>query len=143
MSEVNAPGAGIVVALCAGHRCAALMRTAGGGGLADAVAHSSGGVLISAGCLQHCAQGAVAAVALRFSEVALTGPSVWLGGVESAEKSTALRQWVERWTPGQRAIRLPDSLADSVLGVGPPVRLESPESPQSVEAQNGHQQRGG
>ncbi len=137
MSEVNAPGAGVVVALCAGHRCAALMRAAGGGGLADAVARSSGGVLISAGCLQHCAQGAVAAVALRFSETALTGPSVWLGGVESADKSAALSQWVECWTPGQRAIRLPDSLADSVLGVGPPVRLES------VEAQNGHQQRGG
>lgn len=128
-AETGAP-AGVVVALCAGHRCAALTRTSGDGGLAAAVARSSGGVLISAPCLQQCAQGAVAAVAIRTSGSDLTGPSVWLGGIEAAGRLRTLGAWVEQWRPiaGQDNA-LPTDLSGTVLGIGPPVRLAPPSDP--------------
>ncbi|MFD1845207.1 hypothetical protein [Arthrobacter flavus] len=117
--------AGIVVALCAGHRCAALIKASDDdGGLAAAVARSSGGVLISASCLQQCAHGAVAAVALRASMTDLTGPSVWLGGLEAPGRLRALGAWVERWRPQEeRPSALPHELSQAVLGTGAPVRL--------------------
>ncbi|MFJ6001668.1 hypothetical protein [Arthrobacter sp. NPDC092385] len=126
MGGSNAPGqpGGVVIALCAGHRCAALTRTRRDGGLAAAVARSSGGMLISAPCLQRCAEGAVGAVALSAGTADSTGPSVWLGGLESAGRLEALRRWVEHWHPGaERAHELPDDLRDAVLGIGPPIRL--------------------
>ncbi|MHA7276770.1 hypothetical protein [Arthrobacter sp. HLT1-21] len=115
--------AGIVVALCVGHRCAALIKANDDGGLAAAVARSSGGVLISASCLQQCANGAVAAVAIRASKSSRTGPSVWLGGLESPGHLQALGAWVEGWSPQGRSSALPEELAEAVLGTGAPVRL--------------------
>ncbi|WP_394252726.1 hypothetical protein [Arthrobacter pityocampae] len=116
--------AGVVVALCRGHRCAALTRSSGDGGLADSVGRSSGGVLVSAPCMQQCAQGAVAAVALRTTDSDLTGPALWLGGVEAAGHLASLGRWIEEWTPTAETGRvLPDQLRSTVLGVGPPVRL--------------------
>lgn len=117
--------AGIVVALCAGHRCGALIKASDDdGGLAAAVARSSGGVLISTSCLQQCAHGAVAAVALRPSTSDLTGPSVWLGGLEAPGRLQALGAWVESWRPQEaRPSALPNELSEAVLGTGAPVRL--------------------
>jgi hypothetical protein len=123
-ADGHADAAGIVVALCTGHRCAALVRMQGGGGLAASVARSSGGILVTAPCLQHCAEGAVAAVALRPDGSMVTGPSLWLGGLEATGRLEALGRWIEGWTPGGGTEpTLPAELGSTVLGVGPPVRL--------------------
>ena len=115
---------GIVVALCVGHRCAALVKASDDGELAAAVARSSGGVLISASCLQQCAHGAVAAVAIRAPTSELTGPSIWLGGLEAPGRLKALAAWVERWHPQDgRPSALPGKLSGAVLGTGAPVRV--------------------
>jgi len=113
---------GVVVALCTGHRCAALTRERGDGGLAAAVARSSGGVLISSPCLQQCAEGTVGAVALRTGVSDTTGPSVWLGGLDVPGRLEALGQWVEG-APAAAGWDLPTELRSVILGVGPPVRL--------------------
>lgn len=128
-ADTSRPGvpeepAGVVVALCRGHRCAALTRASADGGLAECVARSSGGVLVSAPCMQQCARGAVAAVALRRTDSDSTGPALWLGGVDAADHLASLGRWIEEWTPtSDRGRVLPDELRDTVLGVGPPVRL--------------------
>lgn len=101
---------GVVVALCTGHRCAALTRRGGDG------------VLISAPCLQQCARGAVGAVALRVDGAGTTGPSVWLGGLDGAGRLATLAGWVEEQRSGT-GTELPEELAGCVLGYGPPVRL--------------------
>lgn len=121
---VREPGdpAGVVVALCSGHRCAALTRQCGDAGLAAAVARSAGGVLISAPCLQQCAEGAVGAVAVRSGTDEMTGPSVWLGGLDGAGRLESLSRWIETW-PNETSRELPEDLRDAVLGLGPPVRL--------------------
>ncbi len=116
--------AGVVVALCSGHRCAALTRKCDDGGLGAAVTRSSGGILISAPCLQQCAEGAVAAVAIRSGDAGTTGPSVWLGGLDGVGRLEALARWVEGWRrPADGTGELPDDLREAVLGYGPPVRL--------------------
>ncbi|WP_159803649.1 hypothetical protein [Arthrobacter zhaoguopingii] len=114
--------AGVVLALCQGHRCAALTKASGDGGLAAAVASSSGAVLITAACLQQCARGAVAAVALRTSPADRTGPSLWLGGLDAAGHLESLAHWVERWEP-TAGPGLPEELRGTELGIGPPIRL--------------------
>jgi hypothetical protein len=115
---------GVVVALCTGHRCAALTRMHGGSEVAAAVARSSGGVLVSAPCLQRCADGAVGAVALRVGAADVTGPSLWLGGLEANDRLTILARWVENWSAGDDADHaLPAVLHDAVLGRGSAVRL--------------------
>lgn len=117
------PTAGIVVALCAGHRCSALTRTCSGD-LAGAVTKSSGGILISSPCLQQCAQGAVGAVAIRASREDVTGPSIWLGGLDQDGHMQALAHWIEHWRPvtGQASM-LPRDLSELVIGSGLPIRL--------------------
>ncbi|MHA7284131.1 hypothetical protein [Arthrobacter sp. TMS2-4] len=118
--------AGVVVALCRGHRCAALTKASGDGGLAECVARSSGGVLVAAPCMQQCAQGAVAAVALRTTDSDLTGPVLWLGGVDAAGHLASLSRWIDEWTPTADTGRvLPAELRSTLLGVGPPVRLRT------------------
>jgi hypothetical protein len=115
---------GVVVALCAGHRCAALTARRGDGGLTSAIARSSGGILISATCVQRCTQGAVAAVAFRSDGAEATGPSVWLGGIDAEGRLASLGRWVEQWRwddPDHH--ELPADLTDTVLGVGRPIRL--------------------
>ncbi len=118
--------AGIVVAVCAGHRCSALTRASGNGGLGPSIARSSGGVLISASCLQQCARGAVAAVAVRTRDADLTGPSLWFGGIEAVHTMAALRHWIEHWRPTREQHQeqeLPEELRGTLLGVGAPIRL--------------------
>lgn len=117
------PKAGVVVALCAGHRCAALTRTCGDD-LAGAVARSRGGVLISSPCLQQCAQGAVGAIAIRAASEDTTGPSIWLGGLDQDGQLRALAHWVEHWRPATgQASMLPEGLNQAVIGSGLPIRL--------------------
>ena len=112
------------MALCSGHRCAALTRTCGDGGLGAAVTRSSGGILISAPCLQQCAEGAVGAVAIRSGAAETTGPSVWLGGLDGAGRLAALAGWVENWRRDAGAdSELPEDLRGSVFGRGRPIRL--------------------
>lgn len=119
--------AGVVVAMCAGHRCAALTRKCSDGELGAAVARSRGGVLISAPCLQQCAEGAVGAVAIRSSNADLTGPSLWLGGLDDAGHLQSLARWVEQWRPVQGQVStLPQDLSATVIGSGPPIRLTAP-----------------
>lgn len=116
--------AGLVIALCAGHRCAALTRMCGGTDLAAAVARSRGGVLVSAPCLGQCAQGPVGVIALRSSRADITGPSVWLGGLDSTGRLQTLSDWVEQWQPTEESGgALPQDLDAAVLGSGPPIRL--------------------
>jgi hypothetical protein len=124
------PRAGVVVALCAGHRCAALTKTSSND-LAGAVARSRGGILISSPCLQQCAQGAVGAVAIRTASEDVTGPSIWLGGLDQDGHLQALAQWVEHWQPvtGQASM-LPQDLNEAVIGSGLPIRLTT--SPPTV-----------
>lgn len=83
-----------------------------------------GGVLISAPCLQQCAEGPVGAVAVRSPGAHITGPSVWLGGLDTAGRLTALGTWVEGWrADGNTSTALPAELAGAVIGTGPPLRL--------------------
>jgi hypothetical protein len=119
------PRAGVVVALCAGHRCAALTKTCRDD-LAGAIARSRGGILISSPCLQQCAQGAVGAIAIRTSSEDTTGPSIWLGGLNQDGHLQSLAHWVEHWqpVPGQASM-LPDDLGQAVIGSGLPIRLTS------------------
>lgn len=115
--------AGPVVALCRGHRCAALAKS-GDAGLAAAVARSRGGILLSAPRLQRCADGAVGAVAIRAPSARVTGPSVWLGGLDAPGHLQALGRWVEQWHPAAAdASTLPEDLASTVIGSGPPIGL--------------------
>ncbi len=121
-TDSSAEPPGIVVALCQGHRCAALTRASGDGGLAAAVRRSSGAVLITASCLQQCARGAVAAVALRTPFADTMGPSLWLGALNAAGHLKSLARWVQQWeaTAGRA---LPEELRGTQLGIGPPIRL--------------------
>lgn len=119
--------AGIVVALCGGHRCTALTKACGDADLAGAIAQSRGGVLISASCLQQCAEGAVAAVAIRSSNADITGPSIWLGGINNNGHLHTLGRWVQHWQPATgQASALPEDLSSAVIGSGPPIRLTQP-----------------
>ncbi|WP_100499270.1 hypothetical protein [Geodermatophilus chilensis] len=123
------PG-GPLVALCVGHRCAALRALAGTEetvtALADAVRTTRGAVLVTAGCLGACAVGAVAAVGHRDGGAGDSGSMVWLAGVHDAGRAEALTRWVAAGGPAPgRAPQEgpPAALAEAVMGVGPPVRL--------------------
>jgi hypothetical protein len=116
--------AGVVVAMCTGHRCAALTRPLGDGGLPGAVARSPGAVLISAPCLQQCAHGAVGAIAIRDGRAGSSGRSVWLGGLDGEGRLQDLGHWVEHWRPdAKEANTLPETLHDALIGFGPPITL--------------------
>lgn len=114
----------LAVAVCAGHRCAALLPPEGAlwEELRSAVRASPQALLVSAACPGACAQGPVVAVAgevqVRRSpadarvRVGL-GQVTWLGPVSTAEVR-ALCRWLRR--PGTV---LPADLAGAVLTAGP------------------------
>jgi len=129
------PGAnGPLVALCEGHRCDALHRLADGqkgvDRLRSTIAASRGAVLVSTQCLGNCASGAVAAVARRDGTTGVTGPSVWLGGVDQPAVLDVLLSWIESGgTPGIATAddTLPLALLNAVIGIGNPIRAHRPE----------------
>ena len=123
---------GPLVAVCSGHRCAALRRLAGTpdavAALAATVRSTSGAVLVTAPCLGPCAHGAVAAVAHREAGTGEPGPTVWLSGVQVPDLDAELRGWVAAGGPGPSAHpegALPGSLRTAVVAVGPPLQLRA------------------
>lgn len=133
-SSPNGHGAsGPLVALCAGHRCSALHRLAAGQDGADrlrsTIASRPGAVLVSTECLEACASGAVAAVARRDGRTGLTGPSVWLGGMDQTAAMKALVEWISSDGPvptDSPAGAGPVELRSAILGVGKPIRTHTP-----------------
>ncbi|WNV76970.1 hypothetical protein [Geodermatophilus sp. DSM 44513] len=123
------PG-GPLVAVCVGHRCAALGTLAGTEvvpQLRRAVRETPGAVLVTADCTGVCALGAVAAVAHRDGPTLRTRDAVWLTGVQDAQRATALADWVRAGGPGpvqDPHLGVPEPLADAVAGLGRPPRLE-------------------
>ena len=119
---------GPLVALCVGHRCAALRRLAGTADAVDQVAevvrHTSGAVLVTAGCVGVCDRAAVAGLACRAPGTGEPGPAVWLTEVQTPERTAGLVDWV-RSRPGGAAVggTLPDCLRGAVAGIGPAPRL--------------------
>ncbi|WP_146069513.1 hypothetical protein [Cryobacterium sp. Y11] len=125
---------GPLVALCAGYRCNALHRLADGQNGADrlrsTIAASRGAILVSTECLGACARGAVAAVARRDGSTGMTGPSVWLGGLDQPVALDALLGWIASGGPVRihaPADDIPAALYSAVLGTGKPIRTRSPE----------------
>lgn len=122
-------GAGTLVAVCTGHRCAGLRRLAGlenpDEQLRAAVRSSSGAVLLSCPCLGPCAQGPVTAVGHR------AGSSC---GQEPAGGSATPMVWLTESTdPGWRAtlaawiaggVLAPQGRGDGGLGSG--IRVPGP-----------------
>lgn len=124
MAADGDPG-GTLVVLCQGHRCAALHRLAddgaGAAGISAAVADSLGDVLVTTGCLGHCALGALAGVAHRDGGSGRTSPAVWLTGMQGAERADQLRRWLARGGPVDDPRQdVPAELRDAVAGFGPP-----------------------
>ncbi|SNS94038.1 hypothetical protein SAMN06893096_11137 [Geodermatophilus pulveris] len=124
------PG-GPLVAVCVGHRCAALCTLAGTEDLVPrlrrAVRETAGAVLVTADCTGVCALGTVAAVAHRDGPTLRTRDAVWLTGVQDAERAAALADWVRAGGPGpvrDPHLEVPGPLADAVAGLGRPPRLE-------------------
>ena len=126
-------GDGPLIALCEGYRCDALHRLADGqkgvDRLRSTIATSQGAVLVSTQCLGACASGAVAAVARRNRATGVTGPSLWLGGVDHPAVLGVLLSWIE--SGGTTGITeaddsLPPALQSAVIGVGNPIRDHSP-----------------
>jgi len=134
VSSPTGPGAsGPLVALCAGHRCNALHRLADGHDgtdrLRSTIATGRGAVLVSTECLGACANGAVAAVARRDGSTGKTGPTVWLGGMDQPDTLDALLTWIASGGPtliDVPAENVPPALHDSVLGIGNPIRTNTP-----------------
>ena len=107
------PG-GPLVALCTGHRCAALHRLAGTDALTDvatAVRATRGAVLVTTGCVDACERGSVAGLAHRAPVTGATGPAVWLAEVQTPERTAALVDWVTAGGP------LPGCLRTAVTAV--------------------------
>jgi hypothetical protein len=131
--QVADPG-GPLVALCVGHRCAALRRLAGTpGGVADigaAVHRTRGALLVTVGCVGGCDRAALAALAHRAPQTGRPGPTLWLSEVQTPERTAGLIAWLDG-SSGATASdppaigRLPDSLRPAVTGTGPPVRISS------------------
>ena len=101
MSRRPVPGGeagGPLVALCTGHRCAALHRLAGTGDavdqLAEAVRHTSGAVLVTTGCVGACDRAAVAGLAHRAAGSDRPGPATWVTEVHTPERTADLLAWV-------------------------------------------------
>ena len=113
------PG-GPLVALCDGHRCAALRRLAGAAGsvpdLAAAVRATRGAVLVTTDCVGACDRGAVAGLARRAPVTGEAGPAVWLAEVQTAERTAALVDWVTAGGP------LPGCLRTALTAVSGPRR---------------------
>ena len=120
---------GPLVALCVGHRCAALRRLAGTADAVDQVAevvrHTSGAVLVTAGCVGACDRAAVAGLARREPGSGAPGPAVWLSEVQTPERTAGLVAWVAAGGPGVGAPvagSLPGCLRTAVTGAGPAPR---------------------
>lgn len=133
MSRRPVPGGdagGPLVALCMGHRCAALWRLAGAADgvdrLAEVVRHTSGAVLVTTGCVGACDRAAVAGLAARAPGTGEPGPAVWLTEVQTPERAAGLAAWVAAGGPGlgePATEALPGCLRAAVVGVGPAPRL--------------------
>ncbi|WP_164702581.1 hypothetical protein [Modestobacter sp. KNN46-3] len=132
MSRRPVPGGdagGPLVALCVGHRCAALRRLAGTADgvdqVAEAVRHTTGAVLVTAGCIGACDRAALAGLAWRKPGSGRPGPAVWLSEVQTPERTAGLVAWVSAGGPGVAGptTGLPDCLRTVVAGVGPAPRL--------------------
>lgn len=113
-----------VVAVCTGHRCAALFATAGVPALPDlrsAVRSSEQSVLVSTGCVGACAQAPVVGLSTRVdtrasrplrdggagqTRLALQ-PTAWLGPMGRTEV-----QALCRWVTDDGAAPLPAELVD-------------------------------
>jgi len=130
----TAPGAsGPLVALCEGHRCKALHRLADGqdgtSRLRSTIANGRGAVLVSTECLGACAEGAVAMVGRRDGGTGVTGPTVWLGGMDQPDTLAALLRWIRSGGPpfsDVPASDVPQALHNAVLGIGSPLRTSAP-----------------
>ncbi|MGY1750338.1 hypothetical protein [Modestobacter sp. SYSU DS0511] len=113
---------GPVVAVCTGHRCAALRRLAGTDDgvpqLAAAVRATSGAVLVTAECVGACDRASVVGVARRPPDARAAGPAIWLAETQTPERTAALVNWVRDDGSGV----LPECLRGAVAGVGAPPR---------------------
>jgi (2Fe-2S) ferredoxin len=123
--------AGPLVAVCTGHRCAALRRLDGegddvGASLREAVRASRGGVLVSSPCVGACAQAPVVAVGQRPEGRERPDAVVWLGSLDAARREH-LADWVAQLgAPSGRGARaaglsgpddVPAALRPAVLAV--------------------------
>ena len=119
--------AGPVVALCRGEVCASSDgAAAAAASLAAAVRDTRGAVLVTTGCLRRCTLAAVAAVAHRSGAGECSGPTLWLSGVNDAERQDALAEWICAGGPGAAAEPddgLPATLVPAVAALGAPMRL--------------------
>jgi len=138
---VNGP-AGPLVAVCTGHRCAALRRLQGeddslGTSLREAVRGSRGGVLVASPCVGACARGPVVAVGQRGEGQQHPRTVVWLGDLDAARREE-VATWVARLggTAGAQvsdAPAVPTALLPAVLavrGAPPAPRASPPAEPQ-------------
>ncbi|TFC96766.1 MULTISPECIES: hypothetical protein [Cryobacterium] len=136
-TDVSSPtgqgASGPLVALCAGHRCNALHRLAdgqdGSDRLRSTIATGKGAVLLSTECLGACAHGAVAAVARRDGTTGMTGPALWLGGMDHPDTLIALLSWIASGGPppiDMPAGDVPPALHGAILGIGKPIQTHTP-----------------
>jgi len=132
---VSAP-AGPLVAVCTGHRCAALRRLEGeddalGASLREAVRASRGGVLVSSPCVGACARGPVVAVGQRAEDQQQPRTVVWLGDLDAARREE-VATWVARLAEGvSDALAVPSALRPAVLAVrGAPLAPQPAAQPQ-------------
>ena len=128
MTAGGADPGGPLVALCTGHRCAALHRLAGTDPLTEvgaAVRRTRGAVLLTTGCVGACDRGSVAGLARRAPVTGQTGSAVWLSQVQTPERTAALVAWVHAGGPGAAGTGrdlVPACLREAVAGIGPAPR---------------------
>ena len=137
MSAPRVDPGGPLVAVCTGHRCAALRRLAGTADgvdrLAEVVRGTPGAVLVTAACLGRCDRAALAGLARRAPGTGQAGPAVWLAEVQSPERTDGLVAWLRAGGPTGSTDqddppalhRLPACLRPAVTGIGPPIQLTS------------------
>ncbi|GAB3238321.1 (2Fe-2S) ferredoxin domain-containing protein [Kineosporia babensis] len=100
-SHLGAPSGdqgGPVVAVCTGPRCAALCRLTGTGSesdplnarLREATRQTTGGILISTGCLGRCDLSAVVLLTWRYQ----SPPPIALAGMHQPQRMQALTEWL-------------------------------------------------
>lgn len=136
---MNGP-AGPLVAVCTGHRCAALRRLQGeddalGTSLREAVRGSRGGVLVASPCVGACARAPVVAVGQRGEGQQHPRTVAWLGDLDAARREE-IAAWVARLgqdvgVSGEDvsgALAVPTALLPAVLAVrgAPPAPRPSP-----------------
>ncbi len=126
-SRTPTDAGGPLVAVCRGHRCTGLRRLTGTADqverLRELVQGTAGAVLISSPCMGRCDMASLVAVARRDGPSGQVGPTVWLSGLEDADRAEALHRWVAAGGPErihQPAHGAPGGLQDAVIGFGPP-----------------------